>query len=132
MIEYGGLGRCILFFIVIAAVGIVSIPSGAIASGFAEIVQSKTKCIEHKEEEHNAGDDWYAIKYRQLKGQPAPPSIFGPAVDALQIKVKEYLDGSVDKITGEVSRTLFSKVGRQLFFSLIILNIVAVILGECC
>jgi hypothetical protein len=33
------MGRVILFFAVLAAVGVVAIPSGVIASGFAEIVQ---------------------------------------------------------------------------------------------
>jgi len=49
-------------------------------------------------------------------------------VDALQIKVKQYLDGTVDKETGEISRTQFSTAGRVLFFSLIILNVAAVVL----
>jgi len=43
MVEYDGAGRVVCFFMVIAAVGVVSIPSGVIASGFAEIVQSKAK-----------------------------------------------------------------------------------------
>ena len=49
-------------------------------------------------------------------------------MDALQIKVKEYLDGRVDETTGEVSRTQFSKIGRLGYFILIIANVCAVIL----
>lgn len=129
LIEYGALGRIILFFIVIAAVGVVSIPSGVIASGFAEIVQSKSKSkTKGKDTGANDGDDWYDIQYRALEGQPPPPSVFGPGVDALQTKVKEYLDGSVDEATGNVTRTHFSMIGRTLFFSLIIANVAAVIL----
>lgn len=41
IVEYDGVGRIVCFFMVIAAVGIVSIPSGVIASGFADIVQSQ-------------------------------------------------------------------------------------------
>ena len=76
----------------------------------------------------NAGDDWFDIQYRQLESQPPPPSPLGPDVDALQIKVKEYLDGRVDETTGEVSRTQFSKIGRLGYFTLIIANVFAVIL----
>ena len=43
MVEYDGYGRIICFVIVIAAIGVVSIPSALVASGFAEIVQSKVK-----------------------------------------------------------------------------------------
>ena len=122
LVQYCGLGRVVLFFVVIAAVGVVSIPSGVIASGFAEIVQSKTKGTDH------SGDDWYDIKYKELEGQPPPPSRLGPQIDALQVKAKEYLDGSEDPSTGEVSRTKVSAAGRFLFFSLIIANVAAVIL----
>ena len=74
-----------------------------------------------------AGDDWYDVKYRELEGQDPPASFFGPPVDALQIKAKEYLDGRVDKMTGRVSRTPFLSIGRMLFFLLIIANVAAVV-----
>lgn len=130
VIEYCGAARVILFFLVFVAVGVVSIPSGVIASGFAQIVQSKTKGTNRTQAdgEAGAGDDWYDIKYRQLATVPTPSSVFGPGVDSLQMKAKEYLDGKVDEKTGLVSRTHFSSIGRHLFFSLIIANIVAVIL----
>jgi len=130
LVEYCLLGRVVLFFVVIAAVGVVSIPSGVIASGFAEIVQTKsnTKSKIDKAVGTDAGDDWYDIQYRQLEGQPPPTSVFGPSVDALQIRVKHYLDGTVDEKTGEVSRTTFSSVGRFFFFSLILLNVASVVL----
>ena len=100
------------------------------ASGFAEIVNTKGNKKRKADSPPGAeeGDDWYDIKYRQLEGQPPPPSIFGPSVDALQIKVKHYLDGAVDEETGETLRTQFSSMGRFLFFSLIILNVTAVVL----
>ena len=128
MVEYDGYGRIVCFFMVIAAVGVVSIPSGLIASGFTDIVQSKSKVGSGGTFEGvTAGDDWFDIRYRQLEGQVPPNSRFGPSVDALQANVKDYLDGSVDE-RGIVSRTLFSKIGRLFFFSLIVANIIAVIL----
>jgi hypothetical protein len=41
IITYSWSGRVVNFFMVIAAVGVVSIPSGLIASGFVEIVRSR-------------------------------------------------------------------------------------------
>ncbi|KAL7547165.1 hypothetical protein ACHAWF_010484 [Thalassiosira exigua] len=117
MVEYGSWGRFILFFIVIAAVGVVSIPSGVMASGFSQIVQSKTKGNNPR------GDDWYDVQYQLLEGSKPPQSIFGLRVDAMQMSVKEYLDGKPDG-----SRSQLSKIGRLSFFSLIIANVVAVIL----
>ena len=58
MVEYDGAGRIVCFFIVIAAIGVVSIPSGLIASGFAEIVQSKSKA-QRGEQVGNIGDGEY-------------------------------------------------------------------------
>lgn len=43
IITYSLAARCLNFFMVIAAVGVVSVPSGLIANGFAEIVQTKSK-----------------------------------------------------------------------------------------
>lgn len=126
LIEYDGWGRILLFFVVIAAVGVVAIPSGVVASGFAEIVNSKHRSSEKCQ--GNAGDDWFDIKYLELKGCPAPRSIFGPTVDSLQFWVKDYLDGTIDEKTGHHSRTLLSKTGRGFFFALIITNVLAVIL----
>ena len=127
MIEYGGLGRVILFFIVITAVGIVAVPSSLIASGFAEVVERKHS-VKSNGSSLNKGDDWYDIKYRLLNGQPPPPSPFGPVVDALQMDVKEYLDGRVDEKTGETTRTHVSTFGRIFFATLIVTNIIAIIL----
>ncbi|KAL3803353.1 hypothetical protein HJC23_009317 [Cyclotella cryptica] len=127
MIEYDGFGRIILFFVVIAAVGVVAIPSGVIASGFSEIVNSKHRSTDNNQG-NNAGDDWFDIKYRQLEGCPAPHSAFGFTVDSWQYSVKAYLDGKVDEGTGKHYRTPFSKVGRAFFFVLIVTNVLAIIL----
>ena len=124
LIEYGWPGRFILFFVVISAVGVVSIPSGVIASGFAEIVQSKSGA--QKNSGKAAGDDWYDIRWKELEGVEPPPSRFGPRVDALQFNAKEYLDGK--QVDGVAIRTKISAVGRALFISLILANILAVIL----
>jgi len=127
MVEYGGMGRVVLFFIVIAAVGVTSIPSGVIASGFAEIVQSKTKKGPITKDSA-AGDDWFDIKYRELDGQSPPSSSFGPTVDRLQFAVKSYLDGAFDERTGTTVRTPISIIGRLFFMLLIVSNILAVVL----
>jgi len=127
MVEYGGVGRVVLFFIVIAAVGVSSIPSGVIASGFADIVHSKSKA-RPSAKGSAAGDDWFDIKYRELEGQAPPSSSFGPTVDRLQFAVKHYLDGTIDDSTGKTVRTTTSRIGRFFFMLLIISNIVAVVL----
>lgn len=127
MVEYGGMGRVVLFFIVIAAVGVTSIPSGVIASGFAEIVQSKTK-KGPTAKGSAAGDDWFDIRYRELEGQSPPRSRFGPTVDRLQLTIKHYLDGSFDESTGTTFRTPISIIGRLFFMLLIVSNVVAVVL----
>lgn len=129
MTEYGAAGRVVCFFMVIAAVGVVSVPSGLIASGFAEIVQSKVQRKQkHSAELVNAGDDWFEIKYRELQGIPPPPSMFGQRMDQLQIVVHEYLDGKENAETGVTERTLVSKIGRVSFFALIMANVFAVII----
>lgn len=111
----------------IAAVGVVAIPSGVVASGFADIVDSKNRHPE-KSRDKVAGDDWFDIKYRALKGSRPPNSKFGPTVDYWQYAVKDYLDGTIDEKTGHHSRTLFSAIGRGFFFLLIVSNVLAVIL----
>jgi len=126
LIEYDGYGRIVCFAMVIAAIGVVSIPSGVMASGFAEIVQSKAKAS-RGEEVGAAGDDWFDIRYRELEGQAPPVSAFGPRADTLQQGVHEYLNGKIDERTGLVTRTTFSRAGRLCFFSLIIANVIAVV-----
>ena len=80
IIEYNGWGRIILFFCVIAAVGVVAIPSGVIASGFAEIVDSKN-CASGKSLSNETGDDWFDIKYKELENVRPPSSKLGANVD---------------------------------------------------
>ncbi len=131
MVEYDGFGRIVCFFMVIAAIGVVSIPSGLIASGFSEIVHSKATARgdnETSERGWNRGDDWFDIRYHELEGEDPPLSIFGPKIDALQMSVNEYLNGKVDELSGSIVRTKFSKFGRVFFFSLIIANVIAVIM----
>ena len=128
MVEYNSSGRVVLFFIVIAAVGVTSIPSGIIASGFADIVQSKKPKKGPAAKGCVAGDDWFDLKYRELEGKAPPSSSFGSTVDRLQFVVKEYLDGSFDEVTGTTVRTPISIIGRLFFLLLIVANIVAVVL----
>jgi len=112
---------------VIAAVGVVSIPSGLIASGFVEIVQSKNKA--RRGETHpqgRAGDDWYEIRYRELEGEEPPLSRFGPKVDRWQYAVNEFLNGKEGE-HGHAKWTRASFAGRIFIFTVIIANVVAVL-----
>ena len=122
IVEYGGWGRVLCFFVVIAAVGVVSIPSGLIASGFADIVQSKAKKGSEVEE------DWYERKYRELEGVSPPFSKFGTEIDDLQHSVHIFLNGVEDKATGIATRSTISTISRNFFFGLIISNVLAVII----
>ena len=126
IVEYGAWGRIVCFFIVIAAVGVVSIPSGLIASGFSEIVQSKTK--KGKKSSAIVGDDWYEQQYRELEGQTPPFSIFGSRIDNLQQSVHDFLNGIEDKASGILKRSTFSSMSRKFFFGLIISNVIAVLI----
>eukprot|EP00978_Attheya_sp_CCMP212_P005123 scaffold11316_cov60-Attheya_sp.AAC.6 len=132
IITYDSFSRVVCFIMVIAAVGVVSVPSGLIASGFAEIVQSKMKAKHGGEEPitmagGDAGDDWYEFRYRELEGQEPPPSRFGPKVDTWQNAVNIFLNGQEDPVTGKTIHTNKSFVGRVFIFTVIITNVLAVI-----
>ena len=101
----------------------------AIASGFAQVVRNSKKDQEGNKSTSGGakGDDWFDIAYKELEGVPPPASAYGPRVDAIQVKVYEYLEGKVDSSTGETTRTFVSKCGRVVFLSLILANILAVI-----
>ena len=108
---------------VISAVGVVSVPSGLVASGFLEIVQSKTK---KKQGVGRAGDDWYEVRLRELENVDPPPSRFGPTVDKWQFAVDEWLNGKEEN--GKTTYSTPAKVSRVFVFLVIIFNVVAVIL----
>jgi len=134
IIEYTWPSRFINFFMVIAAVGVVSIPSALIATGFVEIVQSKIKVRNARDQGGTsapttgfAGDDWYEVAYRELENVEPPASTWGPGVDKLQVMVHEFLNGKEDE-SRNVHYTLLSSVSRAFIFIVIILNIVAVLL----
>jgi Ion transport protein len=114
---------------VIAAVGVVSVPSGLIASGFTEIVQSRNrkKIGGERNPTGRAGDDWYEISLRELRNVDAPPSRWGPSVDEWQVAVNEFLNGKRTH-GGGTQWTFLSKSSRIFIFTVIILNILAVLL----
>jgi len=93
IIEYNTLGRVVCFFIVVVAVGVVSIPAGLIASGFAQIIEKRVDGRRVSAQRGNAGDDWYEFRLAELRNQDPPPSVFGPIVDGLQLKVHNFLNG---------------------------------------
>lgn len=114
--------------------GVVSIPSALIATGFVELVQSKMKTKNARSQGNAgeaapgiAGDDWYEVAYRQLEGVDPPPSKWGPQMDKYQVMVNEFLNGKEDE-SGHVHYTPLSSVSRAFIFTVIILNIVAVLL----
>eukprot|EP00527_Entomoneis_sp_CCMP2396_P007171 CAMPEP_0198142330 /NCGR_PEP_ID=MMETSP1443-20131203/5137_1 /TAXON_ID=186043 /ORGANISM="Entomoneis sp., Strain CCMP2396" /LENGTH=1293 /DNA_ID=CAMNT_0043805305 /DNA_START=69 /DNA_END=3950 /DNA_ORIENTATION=+ len=129
IIEYNWPGRFVNFFIVIAAVGVVSIPSGLIASGFVAIVQSKNK--KKNSASHDAGwragDDWYEARFRELKGIAPPESGWGSSVDRWQVTVNEFLNGKQTTEDGPVEWTYFSYASRVFILLVIISNVVAVL-----
>jgi len=138
-------GRFVNFFMVVAAVGVVSIPSGLIANGFVDIVQSKHMAEKKKKKkdlllnnnnkevfapaaadsEAVEGDDWYEVQYRALEGVAPPTSTWGPTVDQWQCDVNAFLNGTKDA-RGHTCHTRFGFAGRVFIFSVIIANIVAV------
>jgi hypothetical protein len=129
--------KIVNFFMVVSAVGVVSIPSGLIANGFVEIVQSKNKAKNSGSKDAAAaaaaadddaveGDDWYEVEYRALKGVAPPDSPWGPTMDYCQNAVNEFLNGTKDA-SGKTHYTPLSLAGRIFIFAVIILNIVAVI-----
>lgn len=126
IITYDWPARFVNFFMVIAAVGVVSIPSGIIAGGFIQIVQSKQKRL-NGEEVGVAGDDWYEIKYRELEGVDPPPSKWGPTVDRWQVAVNEFLNGKIVD-GGPNVFSGFAKFVRMFIFTVIVLNLLAVLL----
>lgn len=142
IISYNFAGRVINLFMIIAAVGVVSIPSGIIASGFVEVVQSKNKAKQRKQmlakidpsagwESPEVGDDWYDIRYRQLEGVSPPRSRCGPQVDAWQEAVNELLNGKdLRDQNGKLTTqwTMAGKVSRTIIFTVIVTNVLAVLL----
>lgn len=125
---YTWTSRFINFFMIIAAVGVVSVPSGLIASGFTTIIQSKNR-KRFGGQSHptgRAGDDWYEHRLRELKDVPAPPSPWGPKIDEMQIAVNEFLNGKADE-SGKTQWTVFSKTSRIFIFTVIITNVIAVL-----
>ena len=123
IITYDWPARFTNFFMVIAAVGVVSVPSGLVASGFLDIVQSKSKI---RRGEGRPGDDWYEVALRALEGVDPPPSKLGPKVDEWQYTVNEFLNGKVDE-TGKTTFSAPAFISRIFIFLVIVANVVAVI-----
>ena len=134
---------------VVAGVGVVSIPSGLIANGFVDVVQSKNKSNNNMKKDKDTmpasgttdespdtdtgtrtveGDDWYEEKYRALEGIAPPNSPYGPTVDKYQIAVNEFLNGRNIKDDDVTTKyTPLALGGRVFIFTVIIANIVAVL-----
>ena len=118
IITYGPAARVVCFVMVVTAVGIVSIPSGLIASGFSEVVEGQAS--------ERSGDGYFERAYRELDGVAAPPSKYGPAVDKLQLNALAFLNGVTDVDGKAASRTFGSSLFRNIVLFLILANLVAV------
>jgi len=127
IITYTWPARFVNFFMVIAAVGIVAVPSSLIASGFVEIVQSKNQA-KRGEAPKRAGDDWYEHRYHELEGVDPPRSRFGPRIDRWQLAVNEFLNGSPGPDGYTEWKTPSAFACRVFIFAIIISNVVAVLL----
>jgi hypothetical protein len=153
IITYSWSGRVVNFFMVIAAVGVVSIPSGLIASGFVEIVRSrnnKKRSSNSDPDDVYADDDtdWYEVQYRSLEGVDAPRSApFGfTDIDYWQVMVDRFLNGQKVATSNDNSNNdnngsnatcsvkehteygVWSYRFRIFMFTVIIINVFAVLL----
>jgi hypothetical protein len=118
---YSWPAKFINFFMVIAAVGVVSIPSGLIASGFMDIVARKSKA-RNGELQNVTGDDWYEERLLALENVDPPLSGWGPRVDEWQTNVNEFLNGRSDG-----TWTTLAYCARIVMFTIIVLNVLAVL-----
>jgi hypothetical protein len=151
IVTYNFWGRTVCFFMVLAAVGVVSIPSGLIASGFAQIVKSKAKLrriargdsaetngADEDDDDDDNGDGYFERQYAKLKDIEAPAWVCtggsGSLVDRLQVSANGFLNGHEVRSsnnasnTVETQRTSVSTYFRALILVLIVTNIAAVIL----
>jgi hypothetical protein len=128
IVTYSIAGRVVNFCMVIAAVGIVSIPSALIANGFVEMVRHRHRRRgASPSPDAIAGDDWYETSYRELEGAEPPISPFGPKVDAWQNAVNEFLNGKTLS-DGRKQYDSVAYVARGFIFTLIVSNVLAVLL----
>lgn len=135
IITYKLAARFACFFMVIAAVGVVSVFSALIAEGFTQIARSKSK--ENWEGDGflsqidtDVGGDWYEYQLNMLKVHKTcpPASRFGPVVDRLQIQVNNFLNGHEDADLGTTVWTPSSLTFRAFMMIIIIANVAAVVL----
>lgn len=129
IITYTWGARFVNFFMVIAAIGVVSIPSGLIANGFVAIVQSKAKAQQAGEGEpsgERVGDDWYEQRYHELEDVAPPASRWGPKMDEWQMMVNEILNGKPNA-DGSHGFAAPARATRIFLFTVIVANICAVL-----
>mmetsp|Transcript_58146 Transcript_58146/g.138379 ORF Transcript_58146/g.138379 Transcript_58146/m.138379 type:complete len:1236 (+) Transcript_58146:117-3824(+) len=115
VIEYSHAGRIVCFFMVVAGVGLVSIPSGVIADGYMQVVQEKSGIGE-------ADGEWEKA-YAAL-GDTPPPQEFSSSLDSLQVSVNAMLNG--EREGKQLKRSTVSILYQNMMFSLILANVAAV------
>mmetsp|Transcript_3570 Transcript_3570/g.8948 ORF Transcript_3570/g.8948 Transcript_3570/m.8948 type:complete len:1217 (+) Transcript_3570:60-3710(+) len=117
LVDYTQYGRLICFFMVVTGVGLVSIPSGVIADGYMQVVQSKSG-------DGNADGAWERA-YAALGDSP-PPQEFAFSLDVLQTDVNSLLNGA--RIGNKVIRSVPSTLYHYFMLLLILANVCAVML----
>mmetsp|Transcript_48569 Transcript_48569/g.89474 ORF Transcript_48569/g.89474 Transcript_48569/m.89474 type:complete len:1219 (+) Transcript_48569:69-3725(+) len=117
LVDYTQYGRLTCFFMVVAGVGLVSIPSGIIADGYMQVVQSKSGDGE--------ADGAWERAYAALGDSPPPQEFAGP-LDAVQTDVNSLLNGS--RTGNKVARSLPSTIYHYFMLVLILANVCAVMM----
>jgi hypothetical protein len=151
IVTYSFWGRVVCFFMVLIAVGVVSIPSGLIASGFAQVVQSKAKLrqrklksqdpsyedIKEKERRdrlHSSqiGDGYFERKYAELDGQEVPTCTCcnteikrDSSIDRIQLQIHLFLNGEQILMNANTKEVLTKRtIPSQIFNKLILFLII--------
>jgi hypothetical protein len=111
LIDYGFWGRFINFFMVIAAAGVVGVPSGLVADGFVSVVKDTQKA------------NLFTLSHLSPRPPAPTPPAHDPssAWDRAQLSVHEFLNPGPN---GPASAAYFERG----VFALILLNILAVFL----
>jgi len=118
IIEYTLAGRVVCFFMVICGVGLVGIPTGIVADGFKQVVETKTGM--------GSALGSYDVAYQKLGNTPAPREFQWGILDQLQTQSNTFLNGMNTK-TG-VQRSPLSAAFNAGICFLILGNVVAVLL----
>eukprot|EP00927_Polykrikos_kofoidii_P039095 TRINITY_DN3352_c0_g1_i1.p1 TRINITY_DN3352_c0_g1~~TRINITY_DN3352_c0_g1_i1.p1 ORF type:complete len:1262 (+),score=173.67 TRINITY_DN3352_c0_g1_i1:129-3788(+) len=120
IVDYNLLTRIVCAFMVVAAAGIVGIPTGLVADSFCELVR-------RQQGKGSALRD-YDVKFQRLGKTPPPREFRSSTLDSLQGQINEFLNGTHSKNRGNVKRSSASLMFHWLMLLLIFLNVASVLL----